>query len=144
LVTTALPDGIAELGRVDGVWIASLRAWPALALALREQLIQVAFAHAAAEGKQEKMEVLYRYLAGDQFCSRVQAIVEAFTTLHSDLTRERAAMERIWKAREKQVERALSNTAAMYGEMRGIVGASLPTMPALELEPVAGAIEDMS
>jgi hypothetical protein len=144
LVSTALPDGIVELGRIDGVWVASLRAWPALALALREQLIQVAFAHAASDGKHEKMEFLYHYLAGDQFRSRIEAIVEAFTTLQSQLSRERVAMERIWKEREKQIERVLANTAGMYGEVRGIVGSSLPKMAALELEPIAGMLEDMT
>jgi hypothetical protein len=144
IVSTALPDGIAEFGRVEGVWVASLRAWPALALALREQLVQVAFAHAAADGKHEKMELLYHYLAGDQFRSRVQAIVEAFTTLQSQLNRERVAMERIWKEREKQIERVLANTAGMYGEVRGLVGSSLAEVPALELAPIAGMVEDMT
>lgn len=142
LVSATLPDGIVEFGRIDGVWIASLRAWPALALALREQLIRVAFAHVASEGKHEKMEFLYQYLAGDQFRGRVQAIVEAFTTLQSQLNRERSAMERIWKEREKQIERVLVNTAGMYGEVRGIVGSSLPGIAILELEPAAGAIEE--
>jgi hypothetical protein len=143
LVSTALPDGIVEFGRPDGVWVASLRTWPALALTLREQLIQVAFAHAAADGKHEKMEFLYDYLAGDRFRSRVQAIVEAFTTLQSQLNRERVAMQRIWKEREKHIERVLANTAGMYGEVRGIVGSSLPAIAALELEPVA-MLEDMT
>jgi hypothetical protein len=142
LVSAALPDGIVEFGRIDGVWIASLRAWPALALALREQLVRVAFAYASSEGKQEKMEFLYQYLAGDQFRARVQAIVEAFTALQSQLGRERIAMEKIWKEREKQIDRVLANTAKMYGEMRGIVGSSLPAVPALELEPIAGLIEE--
>ena len=53
----------------------SLRTWPALAVALREQLIQVAFAHAADDGRHEKMDFLYRYLAGDQFRSRIEAMV---------------------------------------------------------------------
>jgi hypothetical protein len=70
IVSTALPEEIVEFGRIDGVWVAGLRAWPSLALALREQLIEVAFAHAAADGKHEKMEFLYRYLAGDQFRCR--------------------------------------------------------------------------
>jgi hypothetical protein len=142
LVSTALPEDIVEFGRIDGVWVAGLRAWPALALALRDQLIQVAFAHAAADGKQEKMEFLYQYLACDQFRSRVAAIVEAFTALQSQLGRERVAMERIWKEREKQIDRVLANTARMYGEVRGIVGLSLPAVPALELEPIAGLIEE--
>jgi hypothetical protein len=140
IVSTALPDGIVEFGRLDGVWVAGLRAWPALALALREQLIEVAFAHAASAGKHEKIEFLYRYLAGDQFRSRIEAMVEAFTALQSGLSRERVAMERIWKEREKLIERVLANTAGMYGEVRGILGSSLPGMPALELDAVAGML----
>jgi hypothetical protein len=142
IVTAALPDGIVEFGRLDGVWVAGLRAWPALALALRDQLIAVAFAHAAAGGKQEKVEILYRYLSGDAFKSRIEAMVEAFAALQSGLNRERGAMERIWKEREKQIARVLANTAGMYGEVRGILGASLPDVPALELDPAAGLIED--
>jgi hypothetical protein len=140
IVSTALPDDLGPFGRLDGVWVAGLTAWPALASALREQLLAVAFAHAAAEGKQEKMELLYRYLSGDQFKNRIAATVEAFTALREGLDRERAAMERLWKEREKQIERVLANTAGLYGEMRGLVGASLPDLPALELAPVAGAL----
>ena len=51
-------------------------------------------------------------------------------------------MERLWKEREKQIERVLANTAGMYGEVRGIVGSSLPGVPALELDAVAGMLED--
>ena len=140
LVSVALPEDIHEFGQIDGVWIASVRAWPALALALREQLIQVAFAHAAAEGKQEKMEFLYRYLAGDPFRARIEAIVEAFTGLQDQLNRERRAMEKLWREREKQIERVVTNTVGMYGEVRGIVGGSLPEIPALALEG-AGMLE---
>ncbi len=141
LVSAVLPEGFGEFGRIDGVWVAGLRAWPALALALREQLMQVAFAHAASEGKHEKMEFLYRYLAGDQFRQRVQGIVEAFTEMQDQVNRERRAMERLWKEREKQIERVVVNTVGMYGEMRGIVGATMPEIPALTLEG-AGRVED--
>lgn len=144
LVSTALPDGVVEFGRLDGVWVAGLRAWPALAVALREQLIQVAFAHAAADGKQEKTELLYRYLAGDQFRSHIEAMVEAFTALQAGLNRERAAMERIWKERGKQIDRVLANTAGLYGEVRGMLGSSVPPVPALELDAAAGMLEDLT
>lgn len=134
LVSVALPEGFEEFGSVDGVWVSSLRAWPALAVALREQILQVAFARAASEGRHEKMEMLYRYLAGDPFRHKIQGIVEAFTALQDQLNRERRAMEKQWKEREKQIERVVLNTVGMYGEMRGIVGTSLPEIPALELE----------
>jgi hypothetical protein len=140
LVSVALPEGMHEFGRVEGVWVASLRAWPALAVALREHLIQVAYAHAASEGKGEKMELLYRYLSGDQFRARVQGIVEAFTGMQAQLDRERRAMEKLWREREKQIERVVTNTVGMYGEMRGLIGTSLPEIPALALD--AGLLED--
>ena len=69
-------------------------------------------------------------------------MVEAFTALQTGLNRERTAMERIWKEREKQIERVLANTAGMYGEVRGLVGSSVPPVPALELDAVAGMVED--
>ena len=141
IVSTALPDGVVEFGRIDGVWVAGLRAWPALALALREQLIQVAFARAAADGKHEKMECLYDYLAGDGFRNRIEALVEAFTALRCGLDRERASMMRIWSEREKQIERVIANTVRLYGDMRGIVGSSVPPVPALELDAAAARIE---
>ncbi|MGH8563143.1 MAG: DUF2130 domain-containing protein [Gammaproteobacteria bacterium] len=134
LVSVALPEGFGEFASVDGVWVSSLRAWPALAAALREQILQVAFAQATSEGRHEKMEMLYRYLAGDLFRHKVAGIVETFTALQDQLNRERRAMEKQWKEREKQIERVILNTVGMYGEMRGIVGTSLPEIPALELE----------
>jgi hypothetical protein len=134
LVSVALPGNIESFAQVDGVWVSNPQSWPALAAVLREQLIQVAFAHAASEGKQEKMEILYRYLAGDQFRQKVQGIVEAFTALQEQIARERRAMEKQWKEREKQVERVITNTVGMYGEMSGILGGTLPSIPALELD----------
>lgn len=134
LISAALPDGVEGFAPVDGVWVTDLRAWPAVAAVLREQLVQVAFAHAASEGKQEKMDMLYRYLAGDQFRQKVQGIVEAFEALQAQLARERRAMEKQWKEREKQIERVIGNTVGMYGEMSGILGGTLPSIPALELD----------
>lgn len=135
-----LPDDLRGFGCLDGVWVSDLQSWPALAVALREQLTRVAFAHAASRGKNEKMELLYRYLAGDQFRQRVLGIVEAFTGMQAQLARERRAMEKSWREREKQIERVMTNTVSMYGEMRGLIGASMPQIRALELDD--GALAD--
>ena len=87
------------------------------------------------------MALLYDYLSGEAFRQRIQAIVEAFTAMQTQLHGERRAMERLWREREKQIERVITHTAGMYGEVRGLVGASLPEIPALTLEGVAGLIE---
>jgi hypothetical protein len=137
LVSVTLPEGVREFGRIEGVWVASLRAWPALATALREQLIQVAFARAASEGKHEKMELLYAYLAGDEFRHRVEAIVEAFSAMQDQLQKERRAMKRLWQERQKQIDRIITHTAGMYGDLRGLIGAGMPEVQLLALEAAA-------
>lgn len=142
LVSVALPEGIDELGRIDGVWVASRRTYPALAAALREQLIQVSFARLASEGRHEKMELLYRYLSGDEFRQRVEAIVDAFVAMQAQLAKERRAMEKQWAEREKQIQRVVSSTTGMYGALQGIVGGTLAAIPALELDATPLLTED--
>ena len=134
LVSTALPEGVEGFARIEGIWVAGVRTWPALAVALREQLMQVAYARAATAGKGEKMELLYQYLSGDEFRQRVEAIVEAFEAMQGQLNKERRAMERQWAEREKQIQRVIGSTCAMYGSLQGIVGAGLAPIPALELD----------
>lgn len=134
LVSVALPDGIRAFGQTDGVWVTGLDTYPALAVALRQQLIQVSFARSAAEGMGDKMELLYNYLAGDEFRHRIEAIVETFTAMEAQLQRERRAMEKLWTERNKQIERVIANTSGLYGDLRGLIGSSMAEIPALELD----------
>jgi hypothetical protein len=134
IVSDMLPPDAGCISQTEGIWISDFRSAFGLALALREALLQVAHARTALAGKNEKMEILYAYLSGPQFRQRIEAIVESFATMKTDLDAERRAMERQWSKREKQIERVIQNTAGMYGDLQG-VGASLPTVKALELSP---------
>jgi len=134
IVSSVVPEGIKGFGRIDGVWVSDLKNWPSLAGALREQLVQVHFARAASEGQHEKMELLYRYLAGDEFRQRVETIVEAFEAMQAQIQKERRAMERHWTEREKQLQRVIGSTTGMYGALQGIVGSGMQTIPALEFD----------
>jgi hypothetical protein len=133
LVSVTLPDHVRTFGLMDGVWVTSLACYLPLAVALREQLLRVAFAQAAAQGMSEKMEALYRYLSGDEFRHRVEALVETFSAMQEQLARERRAMEKLWAERAKQIERLVTNTVGMYGAIRGAIGGQLPEIPALDL-----------
>jgi hypothetical protein len=133
LVSMALPDEVRTFGLVDGVWGASLPCYLPLAVALREQLLRVAFAQAAAQGMGEKMEALYRYLSGDEFRHRVEALVETFAAMQEQLAKERRAMDKLWNERAKQIERLVTNTVGMYGAIRGAIGGRWPEIPALDL-----------
>ena len=105
-----------------------------LALALREQLLVVNREQLASVGKNEKMEMLYQYLAGTQFQQKITGIVEAFESMQLQIIREKRAMEKQWKEREKQIERVVKNTVGLYGDMQGIIGGQIPSIPALELD----------
>jgi hypothetical protein len=77
--------------------------------------------------------MVYQYLTGPRFRQRVEAIVEAFTTMHEDLDRERKAIMKQWAKREEQIERVMGATVGLYGDLQGIVGKSLQEIESLEL-----------
>jgi len=134
LVSVVLPEDIRRFGQLDGIWVSDPLCAVPLAAALREQLLAVGRERTASIGKSEKMEALYQYLAGVEFKQKIEGIVEAFTSMQDQLNRERRAMERHWKQREKEIERVIKNTVGLYGDMQGIIGGQIPAIPALELD----------
>ena len=82
-------------------------------------------------GRTDKMELLYTYLSGPEFRHRIEGIVEAFVTLRQELEAEKRATQRMWAKRDKQLDRAITNTSGMYGDLQGIIGASLPAIESL-------------
>ncbi len=136
LVSVTLPDGVARFGAVDGVWVSDPLSAIPLAVALRQQLVALDRERQASVGKNEKMELLYQYLAGTEFKQKIEGVVEAFTSMQEQINRERRAMEKQWKERGKQIERVVKNTVGLYGDMQGIIGGQIPEIPALELDDV--------
>lgn len=132
LVTTCLPKGSHRLTFVDGVIVADFACAAPLAAIVRHNLLQLAQTRSAAVNKEEKLELLYRYLAGIEFRQRVEAIVEAFARMREDLDQERRAAERQWARRSKQIDGVTFNISGMYGDLQGLVPA-LPSIARLEL-----------
>jgi hypothetical protein len=133
IVTQTLPQDIRHFGLRAGIWIC---AWPyaaALGAALRAGLIEVGLARRVAEGRGEKMQMLYDYLTGSEFRNRVGGFVEAFKEMQEELDRERRAMMTTWKRRERLMERALCNVTAFYGDLQGIAGQGLEDLPHFSL-----------
>lgn len=133
LVTETMPKGIERFSQVGGIWVTSYVLSIALASVLRTSLIDLAQLKSSLVGKSEKMEVLYNYLSGSEFRQRIEAIVESFQSMKEDLEQEKRAMVKMWAKREKQIERVVTNTVGMYGDMEGIIGTSLPHIRSLEL-----------
>ncbi|PIQ67386.1 DUF2130 domain-containing protein [Candidatus Uhrbacteria bacterium CG_4_10_14_0_2_um_filter_41_7] len=133
LISQTLPEGITDFGLVDGVWVSNYQSAPSLATVLRANILQVAQVKQSLVGKDQKMELLYSYLSGSEFRHHIENIVSAFSSMRSDLDSEKRSMQRIWKKREKEIERVTINTSSMYGDLQGLIGASLQTIQALEL-----------
>ena len=133
LVTEAMPSDMERMGLKEGIWICTYEEFKALSLALRESIILVSNASIAQENKGDKMHLLYDFLTSKTFTMQVEAIVEGFTQMKIDLDSEKRAMQRIWKQREKQIEKVITNTIDMYGSVKGIAGSAIPEVKALEL-----------
>jgi hypothetical protein len=134
LVSTALPEGVKYFDQIDGMYVCSLSVWFAVAAMLRQQIINLAFARASAEGRDQKMDVVYRYLTGPEFRERVNAIIQTFVGMQDQLSQEKRALMKHWSRREKQIQTVLNGLSGMYGDLQGIIGtASLPEIETLEI-----------
>jgi hypothetical protein len=135
ILTQALPRDIAQFAEHEGVWVTGYSCGLPLAAGLRQGLIEAAALRRSEEGKNEKKAFLYRYLTGTEFRHRIGALVDGFLALKTSLEQERAALQRVWKNREKALNGLLLGTAAFYGDLQGIIGAvALPEIRALAID----------
>jgi hypothetical protein len=132
IVTASLPKDCTHFAIVDGIVVTDFTCAAAVASLVRAQLLQLAQTRTAVVNKDQKLELLYRYLSGIEFRQRVEAIVEAFEKMRDDLDQERRAAERQWAKRLKQIESVTFNIAGMYGDLQGLVP-TLPSIARLEL-----------
>lgn len=131
LVTNALPKGIERYGIIDGVWICSFNDVKELSLVLRYGLLKLQSVAITQHGKESKMESLYSYLTSDDFKNTFESILEGFKTLQDSHNGEKLKMQRLWKEREKVLEKILSNSVNFYGSIKGIAGTAIPEIPML-------------
>lgn len=125
IVTRAMPKDMDCFGIKEGVWICSLGEVKALAAALRDSIIRVFNANKSNENKGDKMHLLYGYLTSSEFAEQWKAIREGFMSMRMSIQKERDAMEKLWKAREKQLEKVLLNAAHIRGSIEGISGSDV-------------------
>jgi hypothetical protein len=142
IISQALPKEVETFAFVDGVWVADPKVALPLAMSLRQTLIEVASVRQASEGQQTKMEMVYQYLTGPRFRQRVQAIVEAFSSMREDLDREKKAITRQWAKREEQIDRVMQATVGMYGDLQGIAGKTLQEIEGIEFQGVLDFKDD--
>lgn len=132
IVTETLPDDIERIRFKDGVWICSFYDVKYLTMLLRDSLLKVYQANMTQSNKGEKMQMLYDYLTSNEFGLQIGEIVNGFIRLQDSYLDERRSMERIWKKREKELEKILLNTNHFIGSIQGIAGNSIPEIKMIE------------
>ncbi|WP_231246960.1 DUF2130 domain-containing protein [Helicobacter pylori] len=142
IVSEALPKEMERMGLFEGVWVCSFEEFKGLSAVLREGVIQVGLAKKSQENKGDKVNLIYHYLTSSEFSMQVSAIIEGFEQLRAELEKEKNAMARIWKSREKQIEKVFEGTINMYGSIKGIMGNTIGQVKALELGYDGEDLED--
>jgi len=122
IVTRTMPRDMDGFGLKDGVWICSFAEVKALAVVLRDSIMRISTAVRNNENKGEKMHMLYDYLTSNEFAEQWKAIREGFLSMRISIQKERDAMEKLWKTREKQLEKVLLNATHIRGSIEGIAG----------------------
>lgn len=142
LVTQTYPKGMMCFGERDGIWICNFKEVSSVSCVIRHGVIKVYEAQKQEENKGDKMQMLYNYLTGVEFRGQVEAIAEGFLSMRNGITKERMQMEKIWKEREKQLEKVLLSTSGMYGSVKGIAGASISNIPLLDGDDADPTVEN--
>lgn len=97
-------------------------------MVLRESIIKLSTAIVTQKNKGDKMGMLYDFLTSNVFRLQIEAIVEGFTQMKSDLESGQRSTRSIWKKREQQIDKVLLNTTDMYGSIPGISGNAVQTV----------------
>ena len=132
LVSQVFPKDMEKFGEKDGVWICNFSEVSSVSYLLRNGIIKIHEVQRSQENKGDKMQMLYDYLTGNEFRGQMEAIVEGFVAMKQSITKERIQMEKLWKEREKQLDKVLLSTSGLYGSVKGIAGASVNDIPLLE------------
>ena len=134
IVSQSLPKGLDTFQTIDGVCVTHPRLVLPVATLLRQSLVDVAQSRQAIQGQQAKTEMVYDYLTSPRFRQRIEAIVEAFSTMQTDLEREKKVITKQWAKRDEQISRGMKSTVGMYGDLQGIAGKSLQEIESLEMQ----------
>lgn len=139
LVTTSMPKGNQEpFCRIGDVWVVTPQAMRPLAETLRVLLLEANRLRLVASGRNEKMELIYSYLASAQFAQTIRSMLDGFESMRKDLEAEKRSMLKMWAKREMQISMFSGSTAAVVGQLQAIAQGGLPQLDTIEMLSLPG------
>ena len=142
IVTEALPEGTSRFSEIEGIWVCTFIEFKALALLFRHNLSRIGEVMSAQENKGEKMNLIYRYVTGNEFKQKLEAAFESYHEMQEDLMKEKTLFTSQWAKREKRLLRAMENLVCLYGDVRGIAGGAVQEIKALEFPEIKLLMEE--
>ena len=133
LVTAVLPKDIKNFWIYDDIMVCTPEFAVSVAAILRDKILSISKVEKSLEWKDLKMELLYKYLTSQEFSSKINMMIQVFANLKAWIDYERRAMEKNWKKREKDLERATFAITWMYWELESLMWQALPWAEVLEL-----------
>lgn len=135
IVSQNVPDTIKRFGLMDGVWVCEFDCMNGIAYSLRNQLMELQTAKSMMDGQNGKMDLLYKYITSTEFKHRVEAIMETFSNMKSEIEKEQNFFAKKWAREEKYLRNVLDNTLGMHGDLQGIMGKSIAELKGMEELP---------
>lgn len=132
IITQVLPEGVKGITKINDVWVVGFDSYLGLALALRQNLLDLYANKQSLIGKQGKKEILWDYLTGIEFKQRVEAIYDSYNQLQQDVEIEKRWFAKKWAKQEKSIRQVFDNVLGMHGDLQNIVGKTLPELKELE------------
>ena len=142
IVTEALPEDTSRFSEIEGIWVCTFIEFKALALLFRHNLSRIGEVMSAQENKGEKMNLIYRYVTGNEFKQKLEAAFESYHEMQEDLMKEKTLFTSQWAKREKRLLRAMENLVCLYGDVRGIAGGAVQEIKALEFPEIKLLMEE--
>ncbi len=133
IISEVIPQNMQNAGFRSGIWVTQRSFVIPLADTLRAKLIQLYHVKKAAEGKDGKAEILYNYLSGTEFKHRVEGIIDAFSGMQKEIEKEKRYFSNKWARDEKNIRQVIDNTYGMHGDLKAIIGGSLPQIKDLDM-----------
>lgn len=132
IISEVLPKDLPNSGFRDRIWIGDYSTLRLLSVALRTSLVGIASAKLASENKDEISDLLFRYVTGPEFRQKVEAMIDTYKDMRDTIEKEKRAAIARWSKQEKQIDKVVAITAGTYGDLRGLIGAPMQPIPALE------------
>ena len=134
IVTKTLPKEMKRMGLYKGVYVCTLNEFKGLCVFLRDFVLQFSKQQIVVKNKDDKKEMLYKFITSKEFSSRLDNLVTMFNSMSNNLEKEKKQATLNFEKRRGLLENIKNNVFSLSGRISGISGTTLLEDPEELLE----------